>query len=131
MRFWTAAPALAVLLVGLPAVAQAPAGTVDNFSQMHQVLKSCWRAPQGPLARAGMEVTVRLSFRKNGTILGEPRFTYYSPWASSEVRKVYRESVLEGLAGCVPLRFTPGMGGANAGRIFLFRFIDDRNTQKI
>ncbi|NIK46498.1 hypothetical protein [Variibacter gotjawalensis] len=104
---------------------------INTLREMFRELSGCWQPPSGQLFRPGMELTVRLSFRADGTIFGEPRFTYYSAWASPEVRKAYRESVIEGLAGCAPLRFTPGMGGANAGRIFLFRYIDERNTQKI
>jgi hypothetical protein len=104
---------------------------INTLREMFRELSGCWFPPSGDMFRAGMELTVRLSFRADGTIFGEPRFTYYSAWAPPDVRKAYRESVLEGLAGRAPLRFTPGMGGANAGRIFIFRYVDERNTQKI
>lgn len=119
-----------------PAIRSGEAGKrsgrpIDTLRDMFAELGACWTPPAGDQYRPGMEVTVRMGFRADGTLLGEPRFTYFSGWAPARIKQAYRESVVSGLAGCVPLRFTPGMGGAIAGRVILFRYIDNRNTQRI
>jgi hypothetical protein len=78
-------------------------------------------------AHEGMEISVRLSFTRAGGVLGEPRFTYRTPGVSQQVRAAYERAVAATLARCTPLRFTPELGGALAGRPFAIRFIDNRS----
>lgn len=41
-------------------------------------LNRCWMPPPVELAKQGAEITVRVSFRRDGTVIGQPRVAYFS-----------------------------------------------------
>jgi hypothetical protein len=104
-------------------------GKINTLRELFTEIRACWRPPALDQARKGMEITIRLSFKRDGTINGEPRFTYMTHAASDEQRKTYRSAVLDSIRQCAPLPFTKGLGGAIAGRPLVIRYIDNRNTQ--
>lgn len=104
-------------------------GKINTLRELFAELRACWRPPALDQARGGMEITVRLSFKRDGTINGEPRFTYATHAASDAQRTTYRGAVLDSIRQCAPLPFTKGLGGAIAGRPVVIRYIDNRNTQ--
>ncbi|MGH6767905.1 MAG: hypothetical protein ACRECO_02665 [Xanthobacteraceae bacterium] len=106
-----------------------PEGQLDTIREIFAALRSCWTPPDLDKASEGMQVSVRLSFRSDGEVIGTPRWTYTTPDASSETRDAYRESVTAAIARCTPLPFTKGLGGAIAGRPIAIRFVDDRIPQ--
>ncbi len=65
-----------------------------------------------------VDITVVVSFKRTGEILGHPRITYESEQADDNDRLLYRIAVMEALQRCTPLPFTEGMAGAAAGRPF-------------
>ncbi|OJU27252.1 MAG: hypothetical protein BGN91_01650 [Nitrobacter sp. 62-13] len=122
---------LAILLIlvgssGLgPALAQHDG--VPDLAALSARLKQCWKPPALPRGNPGMEITVQFTFKRDGNLLGHPRITYETRDATDDERIIYRTAVMEALQRCVPMPFTPGMGGAIAGRPLTIRF-DDRRT---
>jgi hypothetical protein len=108
-----------------------PPEKLNTIRDVFTAFCACWRPPPESEARAGMEVTVRLSFNRNGEVLGEPRFTFVTPDVSNEVKAVYKRAVANTLSRCTPLAFTPALGNALAGRPIALRFIDDRGIRKV
>lgn len=104
------------------------AAALHRLRDLIAALRSCWRPPAIEEGRPGMELTARLSFRRDGSIFGSPRFTYMSRQATAPQRELYRSTVLEGLQDCAPLPLSQGLGGAIAGRPIVIRYIDDRRT---
>ncbi len=86
--------------------------------------------PTYDIARAGMQVTIRLAFTRDGEILGEPRFTFITPGVPSEVRIAYQRAAVEMLGRCTPLNITKELGGAIAGRPFVIPIIETRKEKK-
>jgi CO/xanthine dehydrogenase Mo-binding subunit len=80
--------------------------------------------------RAGMQITVQMTFKRNGELFGQPRITFESPGASDDERLAYRIAVAEMLKRCTPLPFTEALGNAVAGRPFTMRFIDSRKLKQ-
>jgi hypothetical protein len=78
-----------------------------------------------------MEISVRLSFNRAGAILGEPRFTFLTRGVSPQVKATYQRAVVATLNRCTPLRLTPQLGGALAGRPFRIHFIDTRGFRQV
>ena len=109
-----------------PAVhAQAQPQQLDTIRDVFAKLYSCWQPP--PASRANpMDITVIVSFNREGAILGQPRITYESANAGDNDRIAYRIAVMETLQRCTPLPFTEALGGAVAGRPFAIPF---RNTK--
>jgi hypothetical protein len=113
---WSAAALLLPLLTATAAAQQ-----LDTIKDIVTRLHGCWKPP--PLSRANpMDITVIVSFNREGSILGHPRITFESEHASDNDRLQYRIAVMETLQRCTPLPFTEGLGGAVAGRRFAVPF---------
>ena len=78
---------------------------------------ACWRAPH-----QGDQITVQLSFKRNGSIFGKPRINYVKPMNGSSPQAI-TESILKAIDACVPLQFTPLVAANIAGQVFVIRFI--------
>jgi hypothetical protein len=121
----------AVALVWLASAvhAQAEPQQLDSIKDVFAKLYSCWRPP--PASRANpMDITVIVSFNREGAILGQPRITYESASAGDNDRIAYRIAVMETLQRCAPLPFTEGLGGAVAGRPFAVTFRSRKRPPK-
>jgi hypothetical protein len=104
------------------ASAQTEPGQVDSIKGVIERLGTCWRPPPPSRANPDVEITVIVSFRRDGTILGRPKITYESDSATDNDRLMYRIAVMETLQRCTPMPFTEGMAGAVAGRPFAIKF---------
>lgn len=102
---------------------------VDNIRSMFAALRACWQPPPQDQARDGMQMSVRLSFTRDGNLKGEPRVTYVTPGAPPEAKEIYEQAIKASLSRCTPLPFAKGMGGAIAGRPIAIRFIDNRTAK--
>ena len=113
----------------LAPAAHAQAEPLDTIKDVFAKLYSCWRPP--PASRANpMDITVIVSFNREGAILGQPRITYESGNAGDNDRIAYRIAVMETLQRCAPLPFTEGLGGAVAGRPFAVTFRSRKRPPK-
>jgi hypothetical protein len=123
---WSAATLLTLLWV-----APVQAGErVDTIKDVFARLRTCWKPPPASRANPGVDITVIVSFDRDGNILGHPRITYESEGATDNDRLMYRIAVMETLQRCVPLPFTEGMAGAVAGRPFAVQFHNRRPSPK-
>jgi hypothetical protein len=118
----------AIWSAGSPAIGQE--AKIDTLKELFGALGRCWRSPPLAQGSAGMQITVLVSFRRDGSILGKPKVTFESPEASDADRLAYRVAVMETLQRCTPLPFTEGLAGAMAGRPITMRFDDRRNQPK-
>jgi len=103
---------------------------VNTIAEVFAALEACWVPPTLAQARAGMQITVMVSFKRSGELLGKPRITYETPEASNDERMAYRLAMAEALRRCTPLRFTDALGNALAGRPMTLRFIDNRKLKQ-
>ncbi len=95
------------------------AGPVDTPADVGRAIEACWRAPH-----VGDEITVRLSFRRDGSVFGKPFITFRKASADSpDANAKLSTSIAEGIARCAPLPFTDRFGAEIAGQVFLIRFI--------
>jgi hypothetical protein len=103
---------------------------IDSIRTLFAALRRCWVAPPEDKVRPGMQITVRFSLNRNGTIIGQPRLTYTTKGVSAEQKDAYYRMIIDGLSRCTPFRFSKGMGGAIAGRPLVIRYIETRGTRK-
>jgi hypothetical protein len=108
------------------ASAQTEPQQVNSIKDVIAKLGTCWRPPPPSRANPDVEITVIVSFRRDGTILGHPKITYESEQATDNDRLVYRIAVMETLQRCTPMPFTEAMAGAVAGRPFAVKFHNRR-----
>jgi hypothetical protein len=116
-------PWFAALLVwlALTVSVRAEPQQLDTIRDVVLRIHRCWRPPL-PSQANPMDITVIVSFNREGAILGHPRITYESEQASDSDRLQYRIAVMETLQRCTPLPFTEALGGAVAGRPFAIPF---------
>jgi hypothetical protein len=122
--------ALAIIALATGAAAQAPHPPVNTINELGPALRTCWVPPPLDQSRPGMQITVQMTFRRNGELFGKPRITFESPGASDDDRLTYRLAVAEMLKRCASLPFTDAFGNAVAGRPFTMRFIDERKLKQ-
>ena len=121
---------LAIGSVASGAAAQMPPAPLNTLSELGTALRACWIPPPLDQARAGMQITVQMSFRRNGELFGRPRITFETTGASDDERLAYRVAVAQMLQRCASLPFTEALGNAVAGRPFTMRFIDNRKLKQ-
>jgi hypothetical protein len=113
-----------------PGQPKRPGGPLNSIAEVFAALEACWIPPALDRSRVGMQITVMLSFKRNGELLGKPRITYETPSASDDERMSYRVAMAQAVARCMPLQFTDALGNALAGRPITIRFIDNRKLQQ-
>jgi hypothetical protein len=99
---------------------------LHTIREVFAALRRCWVPPAAEQVKPGTQLAIRLSFKRNGEPIGEPRLTYVTPGISDEDRRNFWEAVQATLHRCEPLAFSNELGGAIAGRPFAIRFVDNR-----
>ena len=123
---WFAAALLLPLSTGS---AQGQPERLDTIRDVFAKLHSCWKPP--PASRANpIDITVVVSFNRDGAIIGRPKITHESEQASDDDRLQYRIAVMEALQRCTPLPFTEALGGAIAGRPLAIPFRTRKSPPK-
>jgi len=122
--------ALAIAVVVSSAAAQKPQAPLNTLKDIGAAMQACWVPPPMDQSRPGMQITVQMSFRRNGELFGRPRITFESAGVSDDERLAYRIAVAQMLQRCAPLPVTEALGNAVAGRPFTMRFIDDRKLKQ-
>jgi hypothetical protein len=114
------------------------AGPSDPLDRDHQLgeldevahtLSNCLELPPDSESQAGMEVALKLAFKRDGELMPDPRFTYTTHDAPENVKTAYRTAVLDMLKHCTPLPVTDRLGGAIAGRPLIVAVKDTRDLK--
>ena len=121
--------------IAAPAMAQHRPGLarkdrLNTLDDIRRAIRGCWRWPPLNAIRTGMTLTVLLSFKRDGEIFGA-RITYQTRNDSRDERALYYGALLQAIARCNPLPFSPSLGAAVAGHPFYFRFRDTRKQRKV
>ena len=122
--------ALAFAALATAAPAQPPHASLNTLNDLGAALRACWIPPPLDQSRPGMQITVQMSFKRNGDLFGQPRITFESAGASDDERLAYRIAVAQMLKRCSPLPFTDALGNAVAGRPFTMRLVDARKLKQ-
>jgi hypothetical protein len=117
--------AAALLACPLPVAAE----PLDSIRGVVERLHQCWKPPPRSQAKP-VDITVMVSFNREGAIMGRPRVTYETEGSSDNDRLAYRVAAMEALQRCTPLPFSEGLGGAVAGRPFAIRFWTRKTSPK-
>jgi hypothetical protein len=125
-RFRMAGEVLLIATLAGSAAAQSPRAPINTLNELEVALLACWEPPPIERSRPGMQITVLMSFKRNGELFGQPRITFQSRDASDAERAPYRTAVAEMLKRCASLPFTEALGNALAGAPLTMRFVDDR-----
>jgi len=125
-RLQLAIGALVIAALSADAAAQTSPAPINRLNELEAALLACWVPPPLDQSRPGTQITVLLTFKRNGELFGQPRITFVSPEASEAQRSAYRTAVAEMLKRCASLPFTESFGNGMAGAPMSMRFVDDR-----
>jgi len=112
---------VAVVLLSREASAQ-NTKELNTIADIYAAIRACWKAPK---ISDPVELTVRISFTRDGKILGKARVTYENRIVPLEERFRFRIAVMNTFKRCTPFSFSPDLGDAVAGKPFNFRFRSD------
>ena len=126
-RFRIAGDVLVLTTLAGSAAAQSSRAPINTLNELEAALLDCWVPPPMEQLRPGMQITVLISFKRNGELFGQPRITFQSGDASDAERASYRTAVAETLKRCASLPFTEAFGNGMAGEPLAMRFVDDRD----
>lgn len=104
---------IVVLAISASAQMASAAGTIKSMPDLSHALRTCL-APQVQ-ARPGIAVSIRMSFRRDGELLGTPFVFFPNLNLSNKKRQNYRAAVVKALKACTPLPFAGQFGTAMAG----------------
>src|SRR5262249_61914138 len=125
-RFHVAGKAMAIAAFSISAAAQSPQAPINTPTELEAALLACWVPPPMEQSSLGMQITVLMSFKRNGELFGQPRIVFQSREASKTQRSSYRIAVAQTLKQCASLPFTEAFGSTVAGQPFTMTFVDDR-----
>ena len=125
-RFRIAGEMLVIMTLAGSAAAQSSRAPINTLNELEAALLVCWVPPPIEQSRPGMQITVLISFKRNGELFGQPRITFQSGGATDAERASYRTAVAEMLKRCASLPFTEAFGNGMAGEPLAMRFVDDR-----
>ena len=103
-------------------------GPADTLEVLGKALTACFQAPAGS---GGSVITVLVSLRRDGTVLGQPRITFSSLVGPPDGKRAFVAAALGALKACTPVAVTPALGGAIAGRPFTIRFVGGSPPQGV
>ena len=113
--------AIAAIALALGAPASAAEARRPQVTGVHGIatgIAACWRPPH-----AKDQVTVRLSFTREGAVIDEPRIVFVHSSARAGDDAKLAQSMLKAIRACTPLHFSAELGSAIAGQVLDIRFI--------
>src|SRR5208282_4295876 len=81
-------------------------------------LAACWRPPHDD-----DQVTVSISFTREGAVIGEPRIVFVRSSGGRADDTALADSMMSAIRDCTPLHFSARIGAAIAGQVLNIRFI--------
>ena len=113
--------AIGILALALGTQAQAAASQPLLVTRVHGIatgIAACWRPPHDD-----DQVTVRLSFTREGAVIGEPKIVFVRSSGGRAGNSALARSMLRAIRDCTPLHFSAQLGSALAGQVLDIRFI--------
>lgn len=120
-------PVLAGLLAALLASPGANGAPLENVSEIGPALLKCWRPPAAP---DGSAVTVRFSFRRDGSLIST-RVTYIGVVGEADLKRDFANSAVRAIGKCSPLDLSPRFAATIGGKVYLMQFAIHRKQPTV
>jgi len=114
---WGVIASIVIVALGASAVEAQPP-VVARVHGIATGIAACWRPPHDD-----DQVTVRLSFTREGAVIGDPRIVYARSSGGAADDAGLAQSMLSAIRECTPLHFSTQLGSAIAGQVLDIRFI--------
>jgi hypothetical protein len=110
------------------ATGHALSAELNSVKDIGPAIASCWHPPAGS---KNSSVTLRVGFKRDGSLLGEPRASAVQVSGDDTAQKAYVDAATKALKDCTPLSFSPDMAKGMAGQIFALSFHSDGSTKLV
>ena len=118
--------AMAMVALGFAGQARPVQAGAPLVTRVHGIatgLAGCWRP-----AHDDDQVTVRMSFTRDGAVIGEPRIVFARSIGGRADDAALAQSMLTAVRDCTPLHFSPQLGSAIAGQVLDIHFVGSRRA---
>jgi hypothetical protein len=112
LRVSAIAGALLLMASNAPAQQPAPANTLMD---LRRAFGACLAKTS---IAAGSRVTIMFMMKRDGSVFGKPRITYARLEGDAEAQRRFLAGAEQAVDSCLPLKVTPALGEAIAGRLF-------------
>jgi hypothetical protein len=109
---------IVALVLGATALAAEAQPQVTRVHGVATGLAACWHPPHDD-----DQVTVRLSFTREGAVIGEPRIVLVRSSGGRGDDSALADSMIAAIRDCTPLHFSARLGAAIAGQVLAIRFV--------
>jgi hypothetical protein len=109
---------IAALALGARAEAAEAQPLITRVHGIATSLAACWRPPHND-----DQVTVRLSFTRDGAVIGDPRIVFVQSSGGRADDAALADSMMTAIRDCTPLHFSARLGSAIAGVVLAIRFV--------
>ena len=113
--FYRGVAAVTALILATVAVAQ-EATPANTLMDLRRQFGGC--LSRTPLHANGSRVTIVFMMKRDGSIFGKPRITYSHLEGDADQRKRFLDDAERAVNSCLPLKVSPALGAAIAGRMF-------------
>jgi hypothetical protein len=104
---------------------------IDRVDTLGPYLGACIEKRLAGTGFAGQrEATFSVSFRRDGSIFGQPARTHSFPAADTADQAKFLRMTEDAIRSCAPLPFSKALGEAIAGRPYRFRYIFKPNKDQ-
>ena len=110
--------AISAGLLGL-LTATALADPLKNTGEVAATLQACWKPPSGS---EDSFVTMKFSFRRDGSLLGRPLPAIINVVGDEKARQRFIDAAIRAIERCTPLDFAPAFAEGVGGHVFMMRF---------
>ena len=97
----------------------ASAAPLETVSDIGPALLRCWHPPDAP---EGSAVTLRFSFRRDGSLMGAPLVTYVGVEGAPKLKREFADSAVRAIQQCSPLELTPRFAATIGGKVYVMQF---------
>jgi hypothetical protein len=127
-RMWAIVALLAASACG-PAAPAEDAAPANTLAELQRQFGACMAGK--PLGPPGSRLTIMLTMKRDGSIFGKPRITFSHLEGDADQRRRFVDNAERAVEACLPLRITPALGQAIAGRPFFVTLSRPKPEQKI
>src|SRR5215510_6083426 len=125
-RFQIAGEALAIAALSASALAQNPQAPINTLTDLEAALQACWVPPPMEQSRLGMQITVLMSFKRNGRAIRTAKDHFSVEGSVEDGTLVIPHRRGANLKRCASLPFTEALGNTLTGQPLTMTFVDNR-----
>ena len=107
-----------VLIAALATATTADAQKGSPANTLMDIRRQFSACLDGTPIEAGSVMTITFAMRRDGSLMGKPRISYSHFSADLGAQRRFLDDVHNALNACLPLKITPALGAAIAGRPF-------------